>query len=151
MTTAITMQGDMTPERVDRDLEWLKRSLPSLREDQEVRRQAKTVISSHSKPAHPAEISARVLALLNSYYDKDSPVSIQEIEAEDWVEALKNYPYWAIERACRWWKSDENGYRRKRPLEGDIVDRCKVHMQPISAAKIHLQADLRGPKNWMPD
>jgi hypothetical protein len=84
---------------------------------------------------------ARVLALLNPYFDKDTPQAIREIEAEDWASALSAYPYWAIEKAARWWKSDENPDRRKRPLEGDLVARTKREMDAVSAAKIKLASD----------
>lgn len=95
-----------------------------------------------SKPAHPAQTMARVLALLSPYYDKDTPQAVREMEADDWAEALGQFPFWAIERACRWWKSDANGDRRKRPLEGDIVGRCKFEMRAVRAAKVHLDAPI---------
>lgn len=97
-----------------------------------------------SEPAHPAKVMARVLALLNPYFDKDTPQAIREIEAEDWAAALGAYPYWAIEKAARWWKSDANADRRKRPLEGDIARRCKVEMDAVSAAKIKLASGIAG-------
>jgi hypothetical protein len=92
-----------------------------------------------SKQADPVWIMARVASLLDPYFDKGTPQAIREIEAEDWAEALGGFPKWAIQRACRWWKSDDNGNRRKRPLEGDIAARCKVEMQAVRAAKIHLR------------
>jgi len=98
-------------------------------------------LTALSEPAHPAKVMARVLALLNPYFDKDTPQAIREIEAEDWASALSAYPYWAIEKAARWWKSDENPDRRKRPLEGDLVARTKREMDAVSAAKIKLASD----------
>ena len=86
-----------------------------------------------SEPCNPAWCMARVAALLNPYYDKDTPQAVRQMEAEDWLEALREYPQWAIERAVRWWKSEENADRRKRPLEGDIAARCKVEMRGIGA------------------
>jgi hypothetical protein len=124
----------MTPDRIDRGLEWLKLSLPSLRGDPEAQKQAAAAVTALSEPAHPAQVMARVLALLSPYFDKDTPQAVREIEADDWAEALGVFPYWAVERACRWWKSDSNGDRRKRPLEGDVVARCKVEMQAVRAA-----------------
>jgi len=100
-------------------------------------------VTALSEPAHPAKVMARVLALLNPYFDKDTPQAIREIEAEDWAQALGAYPYWAIEKAARWWKSDANADRRKRPLEGDIARRCKVEMDAVSAAKIMLSSEAR--------
>jgi hypothetical protein len=86
-----------------------------------------------SEPCNPAWCMARVAALLNPYYDKDTPQAVRQMEAEDWLEALREYPQWAIERAVRWWKSEENADRRKRPLEGDIAARCKLEMRGIGA------------------
>lgn len=140
MTTEIikSAQTELTPERIDRGLEWLKRSLPLLNECHDTRKKAMTAVTALSEPAHPARVMARVLALLNPYFDKDTPQAIREIEAEDWATALSAYPYWAIERAARWWKSDENPDRRKRPLEGDVVARVKREMDGINAAQIKL-------------
>ena len=41
-------------------------------------------------------------------------------------------PHWAIEKAVRWWKSDENPDHRRKPLEGDIVERVKFEMGILS-------------------
>lgn len=80
----------------------------------------------------------RVAALLNPYFDKATPQGIREIEAEDWAEAVKDFPKWAIERACRWWKSADNPERRKRPLEGDITLRIRREMEAVRVAKTRL-------------
>lgn len=91
----------------------------------------------------PADLSwtmGRIAALLSGYYDKATPLGIREIEAEDWAEALRDYPQWAIERACRWWKSVDNSKRGKRPVEGDIVARVRKEMDPVLAAKRRLGA-----------
>lgn len=63
------------------------------------------------------------------------------MEAEDWLEELSGYPQWAIERAVRWWKSEANANRRKRPFEGDIAARCKIEMAGVPTASMML--DLR--------
>jgi hypothetical protein len=77
---------------------------------------------------------ARVTALLIPYYDKETPHSVREMEAEDWREALAGFPRWAIERAARWWKSAENPDRRRRPLEGDIAARCRIETDGVASA-----------------
>lgn len=143
MTTEITTarQAELTPDRIDRGLEWLKHSLPLLNDCPDTRRKAIASVKALSEPAHPAKVMARVLALLNPYFDKDTPQAIREIEAEDWAAALAGQPYWAIEKAARWWKSDANPDRRKRPLEGDLVARVKREMDAISAARIKLSSD----------
>ena len=143
MTTALATQqapqGDLTPDRVDRGLELLRHSLPSLRECPESRQVAELSVAALSKPAHPAKVMVRVLALLHPYFDKETVQAAREVEAEDWAVALQGYPYWAIERACRWWKLCKDT-RNKRPKEGDIVDRCRVEMDAVNAAKLALAA-----------
>ena len=92
-------------------------------------------------------ISARVAALLSPYYEKDIPQSVREMEAEDWREALREFPQWAIERAVRWWKGEENPDRRKRPMEGDIAARCRLEMNGVSSAVLMLElcSSVRNP------
>lgn len=75
---------------------------------------------------------ARILALLAPYFASDIPEGVRRIEAEDWRASLAGRPQWAIEKACRWWKSDENPDHRKKPFEGDIVDRVKFEMGILS-------------------
>ena len=77
---------------------------------------------------------ARIAALLVPYYEKDTPQAIRNMEAEDWAAELGNHPQWAVERAVRWWKSEANPDRRKRPLEGDISARCKRETDAVRAA-----------------
>ncbi len=55
--------------------------------------------------------------------------------AEDWNEELKEYPAWAIQSACRWWMSEGNPDRRKKPLPGDIAKRAKFEMGAVKLAK----------------
>jgi hypothetical protein len=95
--------------------------------------EVEATVSALSEPVHSTWCMARVAALLNPYYEKDTPQMVREMEAEDWLEALSPFPQWAIERAVRWWKSAENADRRKKPLEGDIAARCKVEMRGIGA------------------
>lgn len=114
----------------------MKRALQSRPEGQAERDAVPQVLAALSQPADPVRIMARVGALLEPYYDKGTPRSIREIEMEDWADALEEYPYWAIERAAKWWKSADNPDRRKRPIEGDIVARCKVETMVIRACKM---------------
>lgn len=80
----------------------------------------------------------RVLALLHPYFDKELPLAAREMVAEDWAEALKEAPQWAITNAARWWKSDSNKERKRPPVEGDIRARVRVEMEAARAARIHL-------------
>lgn len=99
-----------------------------------------------TQAAEPAWILARVLSLLNPYFEKETPQSAREMEAEDWVIALADYPQWAIQNAVRWWKGPENPDRKRRPLEGDIAARCRKEMDAVSAAKLMLAKPIRAIK-----
>jgi len=98
-------------------------------------------------PCSGVWISARVAALLSPYYEKDTPQAVREMEARDWEYALNGFPQWAIERAVRWWKSDANADRRKRPLEGDIVARCRIEMDGVASACKVLEMKQRGAEH----
>ena len=85
-----------------------------------------------SRPADMPWTLARAASLLMPYYTADIPAALREMEAEDWAEALKGFPRWAIDNAVRWWKSADNADRRKKPLEGDIVARCRIEMARVT-------------------
>ena len=82
---------------------------------------------------------ARVAALLSQYYAADVPPSVVSIMAEDWKEELAPYPQWAITSAVRWWKSEANPDRKRRPLEGDISARAKHEMMLVRLASHAVQ------------
>jgi hypothetical protein len=96
-------------------------------------------IANLTQPAPNVWVMVRVASLLAPYYEKNIPTGVRAIEAEDWADALAGYPQWAIQKAVRWWKSDENEKRWRRPVEGDIVARVKFEMQAVNAAKIRLR------------
>lgn len=134
----------LSEEKVERGLAWLRR-LPQLQpnalpEKDTVLRIQSALMTS----ASGVWISARVAALLSPYYEKDTPQAVREMEARDWEQALSGFPQWVIERAVRWWKSDANADRRKRPLEGDIVARCRVEMDGVASASKVLEMKQRG-------
>lgn len=133
--TGISTTGsELNEEQIDRGLEWLRR-LPQLPRDQlPAKADVERVSGKLLVPTDPIWCLARVAALLLPYYEKDTPQAVREMEAEDWREALGGFPRWAIERAVRWWKSDANPDRRKRPLEGDIAARCRVEMNGVPSA-----------------
>jgi hypothetical protein len=134
----------LSEEKLERGLAWLRR-LPALQ--QTALPEKETVLRIQSAlmiSASGVWISARVAALLSPYYEKDIPQAVRKMEAEDWEQALSGFPQWAIERAVRWWKSDANTDRRKRPLEGDIVARCRVEMDGVASASKVLEMKQRG-------
>lgn len=111
---------------------WWPRSPQSQIASRTDRDQIVSSIGQLRTPCDQAWLMARVLSLLSQYFAADIPESVKRIEAEDWRAALGVWPAWAIEKACRWWKSDENPDHRRKPLEGDIVERVKFEMGIVS-------------------
>lgn len=114
----------------------LRSPLASLTQRNEVAKQVEAL----SYPASPVWILARVAALLNPYYEKDTPQAIREIEAEDWLAALEGKPEWAITAAVRWWLGESNDKRRSRPLQGDIAARVSVETEALRAGSVRVRA-----------
>lgn len=112
--------------------QWWPRSLTSQVATRTDRDQIEAGIRQLSVPCDPAWLMARVLALLTPYFTSNVPEGVRRIEAEDWRAALDGKPQWAVEKACRWWKSEENPDHRRKPLEGDIVERVKFEMGVLS-------------------
>lgn len=92
-------------------------------------------IQSMTVPASREWVLGRVAALLSQYYAADLPQSIVKVMADDWAEALSGHPEWAITKAVRWWKSQDNPERKRKPLEGDIAARVNFEMGIVSVAK----------------
>jgi hypothetical protein len=138
----LTTPSELQP---DVEVEWLKHSLPSLRHDQAARNDAAQAVKALQVPANPAWVMARIAALLSPYYEKDVPQAVRVMEAEDWAEALADYPQWAIQNAVRWWKSEHNADRRRRPMEGDIAAACRKEMDAVRAAAFILSQPLAPP------
>jgi hypothetical protein len=132
----------LSEEQITKGVEWLRR-LRQLPVDQRpARDDVERIVAKLMEPANPVWCLARIAALLMPYYDRDTPQGIREMEAEDWREALAEYPQWAIERAVRWWKGADNPNRRRRPMEGDIAERCRIEMDGVPSALIALGAPV---------
>lgn len=76
----------------------------------------------HLKPAPQGKITARVTVLLSHYFVPDLPVAAQRAVLTDWVDALADFPWWAIQKACAEWLKTE----RRKPTPADIVLRCEA-------------------------
>lgn len=122
----------ISADRAERMTAWWPRSLTSQVASRLDRDQIEVGIKQLSVPCDPAWLMARVLALLTPYFTSNVPESVRRIEAEDWRASLDRFPAWAIEKACRWWKSDENPDHRRKPLEGDIAERARFEMGILS-------------------
>ena len=132
--------------QVDQAMTWLLR-LPQLPPEElpEIS-EVEATVAALTEPCRVPWLMARVAALLSPYYDKDTPQVVREMEAEDWLEALAEYPQWAVERAVRWWKSEHNADRRKRPMEGDISAKCRAEMHGIKALPDLLRRRKTAPR-----
>ena len=141
MTHGLTtgQAAPISAERADRMTAWWPRSLTSQVENRTDRNNIEAGIAQLRVPCDPAWLMARVLALLLPYYAADVPESIRRIDAEDWRAALVGFPQWAIEKASRWWKSDENPERKRKPMDGDIGERVKFEMGILSFAAMKVR------------
>lgn len=148
MTTEVAnlQAGAITQAQADRGRERLKHLLPSLRECPEARSEVERILPHLTRPARGEWVLARVVSLLNPYFEREAPQAIREMEAEDWAEALAEFPEWAINAAVRWWKGADNPRRSRRPVEGDIAERCRIEMGAALAAKRLLTLPMRQVK-----
>lgn len=96
---------------------------------------ARADIAVLSEPAKVEFIMFRITSLLHPYYQGDAPSAVLQQIADDWATELSKYPDWAIDRAVKWYKSAENKDRRKKPLEGDISERCKKEIAFLGVAE----------------
>ena len=140
----------LTVEQADHITIWWPRLLTSPLEDQEERDEVAAALPALFEPAEPAWMMARVAALLTPYYTGDVPQGVRMMEAEDWAEALAEYPAWAITKAVRWWKGAENEKRRQKPLEGDIAARARFEMGAVIVAEKAVKRFDRGESNYTP-
>lgn len=142
-SNSITAFHQQDEGQVDQAMGWLLR-LPQLPPAElPPMADVEATVAALTKPVAPMWCMARIASLLSPYYEKETPQSVREMEAEDWMEALAQYPQWAVDRAVRWWKGAENPDRRKRPMEGDIAARCKVEMRGIHAMPALLTRRVR--------
>lgn len=118
--------------------------------DRSQRDQVEAEAERLSQPATHNWLMARVAALLTPYYTGDVPHSVRLMEAEDWAASLQDFPEWAVQKACRWWKGDENPNRRKKPLEGDIATRCRWEMGIVRVAETAVAMFDDGRKPYVP-
>lgn len=123
---------------------WWPRSLSSQIDTRTDRDQIEASIRLLKSPCDASWLMARILALLAPDFTLNMPEGVRRIEAEDWVAALREFPEWAIEKACRWWRSDENEDRRKKPMQGDIQERVKFEMGVLTFGAMKVAQYDRG-------
>lgn len=114
---AIRWTADYTMASVERG--WVPREI-----DPETRNLVATTLAhfeAYLKPVETQWLTGRITALLAHYYVPDMPVALHQAVLTDWVEALRAFPKWAVERACRDWLSGHD----KRPTISAIVRQCE--------------------------
>jgi len=154
--TEILRQADpVTPEQAGRITASWQDLLSSPIKTVEERDEIAGSLSVIGEPASTPWVMARVAALLSQYYAADVPPSVVAIMAEDWKEELAPYPQWAVTKAVRWWKSEANTERKRRPLEGDISARAKHEMSIFRLGQMSVaKFDRYGPpteRHHVPD
>lgn len=91
-------------------------------------------------PAYSSEIVESVARLFNHYTPQFNPAGMAEEYAkhvmrtrkqvqEDWVEALSEYPAWAVREACKRWLYAEEG--KFSPKISQIRKLCEELMEPV--------------------
>jgi hypothetical protein len=135
----LTTGEHFTADRADRLTNWWPRTIQAQIGCRDDRDQIVSGIKALSVPADPGWIMARVMALLSPYFTASVPEAVRVIEAEDWLAKLQGNPQWAIEKACRWWKSEQNPDHRRKPIEGDIANRVKHEMGILSFAALKVK------------
>ena len=103
------------------------------------------MVAGLSEPVDPDWLSMRIKGMMAQYYEKNLEAASMAFISMDWIDALADYPQWAIDRAVRWYKSDENPRRHKAPLEGDIKERTKYELERLLPAK-RLIEQLKKPE-----
>lgn len=139
-----TSPQHISADRAERMTAWWPRSLELPVASRSDRDQIEAGIKQLSVPCDQAWLMARVLALLTPYFTSNIPEGVRRIEAEDWRASLDRFPQWAVEKACRWWKSDENPDHRRKPLEGDIAERVRFEMGILSFGAMKVRQYDRG-------
>lgn len=90
--------------------------------------------------------------MLSEYFVALSRSGVSEQVGDIWIGELAPYPLWSIHNATRWWLSKDNDNRRKKPLPGDISDRCEVEMMLVRIAQRRVDKfDQHGPPTDEPE
>lgn len=97
-------------------------------------------IDRASPCATPDEVGFHAVVVISQHYVGDQPAAVQRATAKLWIEHLSAFPAWAIERAVAWWIGPDNPSknRARRPLPGDIAERCRVEVGCIDKGRQNL-------------
>jgi len=93
------------------------------------------------KPATTAEICTQVTLVLFPYWKDEVDDDLQDAVSLLWVNELRGYPCWAIERAVQFWIGRKNPekIRRSKPLPGDISEQAESQMWHVRSVECHIR------------
>lgn len=87
-----------------------------------------------------------MIPILTEYFIAMDQAGVAKQVGDIWQDELEGYPLWAVHNACRWWLSRKNTMRHKKPLPGDISDRCETEMMLVRLAERRVAFfDVNGP------
>lgn len=90
-------------------------------ETETLARQTLAALDAYLAPGPIAGIGARVVVMLEHFYVPDRSESMAEKVGGDWLDALAEYPVWAVDRAAKDWIATE----ARRPAPSAIKARCE--------------------------
>lgn len=105
----------------DREGRWYNRALPITKDQAKAVRKAISTLESGLTPARRPALSARVTTMLAHYFVPDMPQVLADAVMTDWIEALAEYPNWAISAACKRWLHRE----KRKPTIADVREECR--------------------------
>jgi hypothetical protein len=114
----VTIDGHFSHLAVDP--EWVPPKVPASWPDR-IEREVLPVYRAYLNPAEEGRIMARVVSLLTHYYVSTTASQVSDVMLEDWLNALGDYPWWAITRAVDEWLRTE----RVKPHISDICEACE--------------------------
>lgn len=77
------------------------------------------------EPAPRGKVLARILTLLEHFWTSKREPSVEKAIAEDWADALRGLPWFAIEAACKHWRDTET----RAPKIADILKFANAERQ----------------------
>ena len=92
-----------------------------------------------SRPAPRDWIQGEVAKTLIHYFVGQVPPNFAKSIGADYDAELAEFPAWAIVKARRWWLSSDNEYRHRKPLPGDLSERCRDQMALVNAARQRIE------------
>lgn len=94
---------------------------PLKSETETLARQTLAALDAYLAPGPITETAARIVVMREHFYVPDRPESMAEKVDGDWLDALAEYPAWAVNQAAKDWIATE----ARRPAPSAIKARCE--------------------------